>query len=466
MATWTITRTRGDDSVTKSLTSWGISKPVIEEQSLAVSNLTFVIKKLNILDDPPFAFGDLISLKEDGVQRFYGRMKRLPSIARGGKNAEEYNKFLVADPWDDLTRLNYIQPRQIANITAESVVDYSAVDTSQVTLGAQATTGDLISFGDQISAIVAFAVHYGAILQQGTIPTFRTIPIDVGRDITCAESIKRCLAYQPDAVGWLDYSTTPPSLNIKARSTLTAVDIDFIGANAIREVDITSRLDLVPRGIVFNYMTTKEVTEGTGDDAVVRTVDVPTPDAAGPAFAVVDGVQVGGGFGLDVPMATIELSRTSAGVYEDAPIGLADYYYQQLAVPHYEGTFMLKGLEVPMDVGLGNVFNFTNGRAQWLAMKALIQSVKIDIEACTAEFDFGPWAYLGAKDFVDLLMFNRRSQIPNPKSNFPGVQPPANPANPSPKPGGPANPGGGNSKPTPITVCEDGVPKTINVLTG
>jgi hypothetical protein len=378
VSTWILTVVRPSGNVSKSLAEWGIENPQVSFRSLTTDEFTFQMPSADVVSTPEFAYGETISLTFGGVQKFRGKVTRLPVTVRGGKNAEESVGYVVSGPWHDLARLNYIQPRQIANVTGVSIIDYSAVDTSQVTFGAQATTGDLIPFGEQIEDIVAFAVRFSVDLQEGDIPAFRTIPIDVGRDITCAESIKRCLSYQPDAVAWFDYSTTPPSLNIKARSTLTAVDLDFTGSSLIQACTITPRLDLVPAGVLFNFLTTMEATETVGPNTIPRTIDVVTPQSSGSAF------------GIGVLVATIELTRTSEGVYEDVPSGLAAYYYNQLSVPHYEGTLRLKGADVPFTAGMGNVFNFTNGQTAWATMNALVQTVTFDLFSGTADLDFGP----------------------------------------------------------------------------
>ncbi len=451
MPAWSITRTRAGVSTSQSLAPWGISNATVSLRSLATSELTFRIKRADVLADPAFEYDDLVSLKYGSIQRFYGKVKRFPASAAGGSQAEEFDSYTVECPWGDLGRLTYIQPRQIANVTGLSVVDYSAVDTSQVTLGAMATDGELIPFGTQIRNVIAFAINFGVPLQQGTVPVFRTIPIDVGRDMMCSEVIKRCLSYQPDAVSWFDFSTTPPTLNIQARSALEEVELDVTAADLIQEFSVTPRRDMVPAGVIFNYLTTEEVTEVVGGETITRTVDKITPDSSGVLF------------GLNVLVATIELTRTNTGDYEPIPSGLALYYYNQLSLPHYEGSIKLKGIDSPTTLEMGKVLNLSSGRTAWATMKGLIQTAVYDIDAGTAEFDFGPPEYLTASDFVDLLLFNRRSQMPNPKSGFPGIQPTPDPSNPSPKPGGPSNPGGGQMKEKVIRVCKDGVLKDETV---
>ncbi len=451
MPTWSVTRTRAEVSTSKSLSQWGIGNAIVSLRSLATSELTFRIKRADVLTDPDFEHDDVVSLKYGSTQRFYGKVKKLPAIGKGGAESEEFDTYTVECPWGDLGRLNYIQPRQIANVTGLSVVNYSAVDTSQVTLGAQATDGELIPFGTQIRNIIAFAVTYGVQLQQGTVPVFRTIPIDVGRDIMCSEAIKRCLSYQPDAVSWFDFSTTPPTLNIQARSALSEVEIDVTDADLIQEFSVTPRHDLVPTGVIFNYLTTEEVTELVGEETVTRTVDKVTPDSSGAAF------------GLNVLVATIELSRTNTGEYEDAPTGLALYYYTQLSLPHYQGTIRLKGVDSPTTLEMGKVLNLASGRSAWSTMKGLIQTAVYDLDEGTAEFEFGPPEHLSPQDFVNLLLFNRRQQMPSPKSGFPGIQPTPDPGNPNPTPGGPSNPGGGQMKEKQIKVCLDGTLTDITV---
>jgi hypothetical protein len=79
-----------------------------------------------------------------------------------------------------------------------------------------------------------------------------TIPFSQVTDKTCAQIIKICLQWVPDAIGWFDYSVSPPMLNIARRGDLAAVTlVAFDGP--VSSIEIASRDDLVVPAVVAKY---------------------------------------------------------------------------------------------------------------------------------------------------------------------------------------------------------------------
>lgn len=444
MASWVLTKIGG---ASRTLEEWGISAPRLNLRNLAVDEFTFTIKRVSALAEPDFLPDDVLSLTLDGVQKFRGTITRAFGY---GEPGEEGDSYTVSGPWFQLEQLIYQQPRSLASITSGAVTGYTSFNTSHVTLG-QDQFGTKITTGAQIRAIGFYALTQGVPCLVATVPEFVTAPLDTARDITCAEAIKRCLMFTPDVVGWFDYSTSVPTLNIKAKSALSAVSFDLTAGTTIAGFRTAKRADLVPRGVVFHYVSI--------ETAVAADVDPEEPDITGQFEKIVTDT-AGLPEGLRVIVQTIELSRDKNGGYEPAPTGLAALYYALLIVPHYEGTLRLKGVEITSAIGLGKVLNLTNGRTAWASMNATVQTAAFDLFSGESEFECGPPEHLSPQDFVALHMANRKSAAPPPKGDFPKTQPDGSEGD----PGGHSNnnagisprasaTAGGLGSNGPVTVC-------------
>lgn len=91
------------------------------------------------------------------------------------------------------------------------------------------------------------------------------------------------------------------------------------------------------------------------------------------------------------------------------PIGLAQALFTILQTLHYEGEIELTETEVGEAgaVGLGNTVNLTNGMAEFAAMRALVQSVREDIDKGITILSLGVPTHLGISDLTELLRVNR-----------------------------------------------------------
>lgn len=118
-----------------------------------------------------------------------------------------------------------------------------------------------ITTGDQIREIVAFAAANGVEIQAGTIDCDLFVPWYPMRCPTCADALKKCLASHPDCYTEVDYTTTPPTLNVLKRSSLTEALLPFQSedADGNRQIatGVTPRPDLIPSriGIYYRYQT-------------------------------------------------------------------------------------------------------------------------------------------------------------------------------------------------------------------
>jgi len=110
-----------------------------------------------------------------------------------------------------------------------------------------------ITNGVQIQQIINFANAAGVAIQAGTIDLAYTLPIYPVRSVSCASALQICLKPQPDAATWIDYTTTPPTFNCRARANLAAVSLPYGDGIKHTTSQITPRYDLQPPSVVLQY---------------------------------------------------------------------------------------------------------------------------------------------------------------------------------------------------------------------
>lgn len=449
---WTLSR---NGAAPLSLEAWGIRSIERQIQSLAVSELRFSIPVANVLTAPPFAFGDIVRLYRDGVCWFVGTASLVNST--GSAESEAYG-VTVSDAWWDFERRVYQQLLVTKQGNPPTVL--SAIRSSRVVLGKD-------SWGTPIpaDAVIRDAVAQSGLGSIPIIPSLIQGYFVEARDISIAEAIRRMLATTPDCVGWFDYSSGYPVFNIRRRAFLTLKTIDLAeDPKRIETLSLTPRSDILMRGVVINYITTKR--DDAGNDWLQYTVD-----------------SAGATTGDAVIFTHVELAAQGTERPEAVPIGFAANYFSCFNVLQWEGTLTFHEADCSGPCPLGSVVNLANGQPAWAAMNAVVASVSENLMNGTTEVSLGAPPSLGLSDFID-LMRNFRNRPPG--SDFPAKQdngtegvPPANGGE-GPKPGVPSNPNPNAGKPSggngagsgsvgalatvDITHCVSGIERTDKVL--
>jgi len=120
-----------------------------------------------------------------------------------------------------------------------------------------APVNGLIHTGQQIRDILSCAISLGANLQIGQIDpalyqAWYPLP-----NVKCGDAIRHCLRLHPDCFTEIDYSTTPPTFNIRQRANLTAVSLPYAATDASGRRHIASgiqpRPELQPRRVAIFY---------------------------------------------------------------------------------------------------------------------------------------------------------------------------------------------------------------------
>lgn len=362
-----------DGTDTKTLAEWGIEAPALRRLNLGVETLTFAIPTNDINAAPAFAWDQQLVLLRDDVPYFIGRVTSLPAAFSAERERQIY---VVSNNWQLLQTSIYQQQYVIPDEDATAKLGSwsSRVVLGKDQWGKKLTTENVIkkvgAYANKIGCAVTFSVD----LPSSAIPPMETV-----RDITCAEAIRRMVAYTPDAVGWFDYSTGATVLRIWRRSALTAVDLDLNDADHVEVIEgLDALYEVKPRGVVLVFLTIEPSDTG---DLLRETRQV-----------------AGASTGPRVIFATINLAPGEA-----VPSGLASYYYGALSTLQWGGTIRFRESDVSSLLRPGRTVNLINGRTAWATAYATIQSSTEELLTGITTAELGMPDHLGLSDFVDMM---------------------------------------------------------------
>ncbi len=238
---WTLRRNQ--DAMEKSLAAWGVTTARLVRRTQRSDTLELNFDGQAFDGVELFPYGSAVTLKHKGVAYYTGVAVKTPRMARPSAEGVGYS---FEGPWWYLDHIVYQQNWKFLNVSGDNL---AAVSNLVLAIG---NDGSLITTGAQIADAVATAQSAGAVLQLGVTDCALTVPPEAGRDLTCAEVIRRMLRWQPDCVTWFDYSTTPPTLHIRRRTSLDAVAFSVAGSPHTG-TDIAARPDLVPPVVALKY---------------------------------------------------------------------------------------------------------------------------------------------------------------------------------------------------------------------
>ncbi|HEX7860834.1 MAG TPA: hypothetical protein VF773_10935 [Verrucomicrobiae bacterium] len=263
---------------TKTAEVWGIREVVRQRVSLARSTLTFEVTA-ELGEAELFPYGATVIFYQDlgagPVQWFVGRVDQTPRTATG--RYQSYGYVLVC-PWWYLETLVYqIGWKELANPlepsqgTIEKLYSHLILNLDP--------SGTFFTTKEQVTRVLNYCKEAGAPFEVGTIdlpdvfpPTSEVI------DTTCGEVIRKQLRWTPGAVGWVDHSQTPPTINIVERSKLTRYTA---AKNTWSNLRAVPRYDLQATSVVLKYRRTNMV---NGVAYPEQHIDAAPPGATGKEF--------------------------------------------------------------------------------------------------------------------------------------------------------------------------------------
>lgn len=283
MASWTL-EGRGQRLTFE---DWGLSEPVIHYASKDADAASFSYRGRWERQDDLFQYSDGVSIWKDDVKWFDGVVVMTPLIADA---KEETIQYQVKGPWLFLEEHTYAVPW-----TSFHASDPAQIFCTHILMNAGAG-GGLVSTRVQTLAILNFLLglylegekpfQLGDILPAGPLGDLY-IPISEDRDRTCAQAVQHQLSWHRDVVTWFDYSTSPPTLHMKAGGSLDGFTVGLGDGllPLVGNLRIADRPDLVRPSVVIRYERTNTI-NGTPRPAVH--VDAWPEDATGREFGAWD----------------------------------------------------------------------------------------------------------------------------------------------------------------------------------
>lgn len=256
MSTWLIND--------QSFASLGLVGPQLSRNSQAPSIFTFDHPGAAADSTPLFDVDSEVVIKRDSTVIFRGHITQVP---RTGSGTDETLSYTAADAVDYLARwiTQHEWPRDY--LRAETWRTSHILANLTVTGGISAlltTRGELLrllNWGLECATASGLTAPYqiGNIL----VGTTTQPPVQEYRDRTILEMIKDQLRWHRDAVMWLDYTTSPPTIHIERRANLTSRTINLLAAESdgyrAMSIGIRSREDLQLGSVVLNYEITETI---------------------------------------------------------------------------------------------------------------------------------------------------------------------------------------------------------------
>jgi len=370
MSTWSIKK----GATTKTLAAWGVAEGLVRTlNSQAPSTVEFFVP-MDYDGTAPFAYDDSLTVLKDAVTWFVGRVTDVTPVVEPGR---EGLQFVVSDAWDELERIPFEQSYQYfngwiggdpANGPVLQTAYLQRIVLNQSALGAYQGTRA------QLKEILDWAISKGVSLQyvEANLPDI-TPPPREEKDIWCADAIRRQLAYM-DAVTWFDYSTSPPTLNIKRRQDMTTTSIDLSSYSKAA----VSLKPLYRRQVPMVKLTYEKQIITNGRSFLQVTVDQypvsPPSESRNPLLATIT-LQ---------PRSVEQVSQD----LETAPIDVNDLEFWKLVKPELADATRYKSLALVAGSGSrsGSLPNYivSGGVADW--MNGTVQE---DTLVCEVEYVVG-----------------------------------------------------------------------------
>lgn len=255
---WTIKY--GD--VTKTAAEWEISEINRSRTNQGKDVVTMLLDGKDVDDEPPFPDESIITIYRSGVPWFYGVRVDSAGVAGPG---EESGDIVFNGPWWWLENIIYQQDWFSYTAGANELAKNSHLTLNMVT--DSAGTVSKLSTKGQIEAVIAWALECIADVDGDTpglvpfqldttdIPA-ANVPVTEVRDIMCSQVIQQQLRWTPNAVVWFDYSTTPPTLKIKPRASITDAALSLAASPDDADMaglQITPRYDIQVPEVVLKY---------------------------------------------------------------------------------------------------------------------------------------------------------------------------------------------------------------------
>ena len=246
---------------TQSLEDWGFSMPRLNLRSRTASLFTVVVAGGDPAVASAIPYNGLVILRDADLDEiiFVGYRKDRNGSA-SGRARNVTLQFL--DSYSKLTRTTYQFPWQ-------NTVDGETFTTKytprgwlfqNIPIGGGAWA--YWTAAEQLDDIIDFAHTKCSIaIQPGTIDPPLMMPVYPVNSLSCSNCMGIVLQTLPDCTSSFDFTTTPPSLNLRIRQNCTAITLPWGGTvdgQSHSSSEIKSRDDLQVSEVMINYRTTTD----------------------------------------------------------------------------------------------------------------------------------------------------------------------------------------------------------------
>lgn len=186
------------------------------------------------------AYGATVTIKRDLEKWFVGRVVR---VSRAGAAGHEGHAYELAGPWWYLQNLVYQQNWKIPTTPTNPASALTDEKRSSLILNLK-EDGTTLTTRQQIKDVVDYAIAAGApIAVTDTDFPALNVSWEEGKDMLCAEVIRRQLRWAPDACLWWDYAAATPTLKCARRAGATAVNFAVVPAAPSHKAPVRAASD-------------------------------------------------------------------------------------------------------------------------------------------------------------------------------------------------------------------------------
>jgi hypothetical protein len=355
----------------------GLSGLVRTRRSLARDELICSAIGAEVDSTALFAYGDEVVLTrtedaDPAVTWFRGVCVQVP---RRGSGVSEDLRYIIAGTWWYFENLVFQQnwPTVASSTSRRAMIVAGYSPSGEVRQNTKAFIQDVLDW--------LIASGTGAVAQYtaGNLPTGFNVPFTRLAGPTCAEALQHIARWQPDAATWFDYTTTPPTFNMKRRSAASDASLDL---GDLSEVDITPRNDLKMDRLVIQY-----VTAGSGG-----------------TITLAQEVDPVGTTGREFGTAVVVLENSILPI----AAGLAANYRSGLSTLQYAGRIVIEEDECSQStINPGYLLNITGGLTAWETMYAQVSEITEELDTGRTTFVVGPSERMRLDDFIEILKIAR-----------------------------------------------------------
>ena len=378
----------------RTLAAWGLSElGELTEANLARGGMALTIASgTAFLDDLPWSYRDKIVLWRDGVRHWHGWLTNEP---RAASPESESATLVFGDPWwwFEVTTMTTPTVKDAVtgtvsfNVTGLGTVSYPAI--TSITWAEP--SGDVVfAWRDQSTATIQGQIRRafyavtrgGAPLALGSIGVDAPAPPQDVAGTTALSYLQSACTYEPNMVGWWDYSGATPALHCQPRSALSATSYNLGGYPAAVQCEPLRAEQALAVRIRWHYP------DSNGDDTTY------TERAGNDALPI----------GPNVLVIDANVSDADA-LTEAVSYGIAARMYASIGPLAYGGALTLTDdLTAGFALRPGRAINLTGGRSEWATMAGIVQQTTLSVtaDADTLSISWGAPRHLGVQDWLAL----------------------------------------------------------------